>query len=221
MTSEKQTHKQGSDGRLYFTYNLGAEYVLRPPVGKAFNYRIVECGFDELTETEYYKIESAGEELSARYSVIQLKLLLGRFDYDEIEAGELVELPLLLEEVQEFFAAKRQELKKASVKENEKLKGTAYNNNLKVIKSISERLLFYRNSGDLEKAAELQKNLDKIEADQSKLLEEKKVDIRILRKIPDCAECCDTGTVNGKICACALELADKIKAYNAEKRLAR
>lgn len=220
MTVQKQTYKQGEDGRLYFTYNLGAEYEIRPPDGEAFIIRIIECGFDADTEVEYYRIESAGKELPMRYSVKQLEFLLRQLPFKEINAGELIEIPLLREEVRAYFAAKLTELKKANVQENEKLKGTAYNSNLKAIKNISERLRYYKSSGDLIRAKELEEALKKVEAEQATLLDEKKVDERILRKVPDCSECCDTGILNGGICACAYEIADKIKAYNAEKRLA-
>lgn len=220
MTAKKQTYKQGEDGRLYFTYNLGAEYEMQPPVGEAFIIRIIECEFDEGDQGEYYRIESAGNELPMRYSVKQLEFMLRQLPSEKIEAGELVEIPLLREEVSAYFAAKLTERKKANVQENEKLKGTAYNSNLKAIKNISERLRYYKSSGDLVTAKKLEEALKKVEDEQSTLLDKKKVDARILRKVPDCSECCDTGILNGEICACAHEIADKIKVYNAEKRLA-
>lgn len=217
---QKQTYKQGENGRLYFTYNLGAGYEMRPPIGEAFNVRIIECEFDDDTEAEFYRIESAGKELPMRYSAKQLEFMLRQLPCEEIEAGELVEIPLLLEEVKAYFAAKLSERKKANVKENEKLKGTAYNSNLKAIKNITERLRYYKTSGDPVRAKELEEALKKIEAEQATLLDDKKVDARVLRKVPDCSECCDIGILNGEICACAYEIAEKIKAYNAAKRIA-
>ncbi len=219
--TNNQERRKGADGKLYFTFNQGAEFEMRPPYSDVFNYRIIKCEFDELTETEYYRIESAGEELPARYSVSQLKFMLSQLPYEQKIKGDSVELPLLLEEVRAFFAAKFKELKKANIKENDKLKGTSWNSNLQAIKTISENLRYYRANGDQEKADELQANLEKLEAEQKKILTEKGVDVRILTKATDCPLCNDTGIKDGKICTCARDMADKIKAYNAELRLAR
>lgn len=71
--SDKQARRIGADGKLYFTYNLKAEYEMRPPFSTPFNYRVIGVEFDEPTETEYYRIESAGEELPARFPLRSLK----------------------------------------------------------------------------------------------------------------------------------------------------
>lgn len=222
MTDKKQERREGADGRLYFTYNLNAEYEMRPPYSDVFNYRIVECEFDELTETEYFRIESAGEELPARYSVSQLKFMLAQLPYEQTVEGEPFELPLLLEEVRAFFGEKFKQLKKANVRENDKLKGTKYEANKQTLADLRENLRFRRANGDQDRANELQANLTKLEAEQQKILTEKGIDVRILTKATDCLICNDTGiSPDGKICTCARALAGKIKAYNAELRLAR
>lgn len=220
MSECKQTFNQGADGRLYFTFNLYAEYEMRPPYSENFNYRIVACEFDEVTETEYYRIESADEELPARYTVSQIKLMLSQLPYGQTVQGDLVELPLLVEEVKAFFTAKRQALNKANVTENEKVKGTAWNTNLKVLKGIRENLCYALSQNDQAKVSELGAKLAEIEAEQNKILEDKGVNLRILTKATDCAECGDTGITCGKICACARKRTDEIKIYNALKRLA-
>ncbi len=221
MSKNKSAYKEGADGKLYFTYNQGAEYKVLPPVSAPFTYKVLSCELDELTGKEYYKIESAGAELPARFSVNQIEFMLGRFPCEQTAEGEPVELPLLEEEVKAYYAAKRKELRKANVAANAKLDGTAYRKNLPVIKTITENLRYYRASGDAEKVAELEKKLGELEAEQSKILTEKGVDEKILRKLVDCPKCCDTGIIEGEFCECALAMADKIKAYNAELRLAR
>ena len=220
MSKNKSAYKEGADGKLYFTYNQGAEYKVLPPVSAPFTYKVLSCELDELTGKEYYKIESAGAELPARFSVNQIEFMLGRFPCEQTAEGEPVELPLLEEEVKAYYAAKRKELRKANVAANAKLDGTSYRKNLLVIKMITEKLRNYRANADETKVAELEANLNKIEETQRKILAEKGIDEKILRKQAECAECCDVGIKEGRICVCALDIADKIKAYNAELRRA-
>ena len=219
MNERKQAFKQGTDGRLYFTFNLSAEYTLLPPFSAPFTYRVVECGFDEETETEYFRIESAGGELPLRFTVKQLNFMISQLPHELTFEGESVELPLLQSEVKAFYAAKRSELKKANVAENEKVKGTAWNSNLQAIKGVRQNLCYATAQNDTAKMIELATRLDELNAEQTKILQEKGADERILRKVPDCDICGDTGITNGKICDCARANEEKIKVYNALKRL--
>ncbi len=218
--SKKNEYKVGADGKLYFKYNQGAEYNVIPPVGAPFTYKFLTCEWDELTKKEYYRIESAGKELPARFSVMQIEFMLCRLPCVQTAEGKAVELPLLEEEVKAFYAAKRKEMKKANVTANTKLDGTAYRKNLTEIKAITENLHYCRANGDTAKVAELEKKLGELEAEQQKILTEKGVDERVLRKQSECRECGDVGIKEGRICVCALAIADKIKAYNSELRRA-
>ena len=146
--------------------------------------------------------------------------MLAQFPNEQTEEGEPVELPLLAEEVKAFYAAKRKELARENVKENDKLKGTAWNTNLKLIKTMSANLRYYQNNGNTAQAAELAKELEKVKAEQAKLLADKKVNYRILTKAADCEACHDTGLINGEICECARAITEQIKAFNAAERLA-
>lgn len=213
-------HRLGADGKLYFKYNKGAEYELHPQFADPFRYLVLSCELDEQTETEYYRIESAGEELPARFSVSQLEFMLSHRPCEQVSVGEPVELPLLAEEVKAFFAAKRKDVNKANAAENAKLKGTAYFSIDTAKRSITENLRLFRSVGD-ERAAALEKKLQELSAEQEKILTEKGIDLKVLTKTPDCKECGDSGMKDGRICACALAMADKIKAYNAEVRLSR
>lgn len=217
--TNKQERRVGADGKLYFTFNLGAVYELRPHFGEAFTYRVIECEFDEATETEYFYIESAGEELPNHYTVQQLNFMLAQLPHEQTVEGEPIELPLLTEEVKAFYAAKRSELKKANVAENEKVKGTAWNTNLKAIKGVSENLCYATAQKDTAQMIELATRLDELNAEQAKILQEKGANERILRKVPDCPVCGDTGITDGKFCDCARANAENIKAYNALRRL--
>ncbi len=221
MATTSPAYRIGDDGKLYFKYNLGAVYELRPPVGAAITYRVAACELDELTGKEYFRIESAGAELPARFSIQQVDLMLSQYPCTITAAGEPQELPLLLEEVQQFYTKKRKELSKANKAENQKLKGTECNKNLQARAAALDNLDFYRSQGNAAKVAELEKKLAKIEAELKKILTDKGVDLKILTKQSDCDICNDTGVIDGQICACARPMANAIKLYCAAKRLAR
>ncbi len=220
-TVNTPAYRIGEDGKLYFTYNQGAEYTVTPPIIAPLVYRIAVCEFDETTKKEYYRIQSAGAELPARFSVQQVNLMLSQYPCTQTAAGEPQELPLLLEEVQEFFTKKHKEFCKANKAENQKLKGTEWNKNLQTRAAALDNLDFYRSQGNAAKVAELEKKLAEIEAELNKILTDKSVDLKILTKQSDCEVCNDTGVIDGQICACARPMANAIKLYCAAKRLAR
>lgn len=214
-------YRIGDDGKFYFTYNQGAEYTVKPPIIAPLVYRIAACELDEITKKEYYRIQSASAELPARFSVQQINLMLSQYPCTQTAAGVPQELPLLLEEVQEFFVKKRKELAKANIAENKKLKGTEWNKNLQARAAALDNLDFYRSQGNAAKVAELEKRLSEIEAELEKILTDNNVDLKILTKISDCEVCGDTGIINGQICECARKLTPAIKLYCAAKRLAK
>ncbi|MDE6356936.1 MAG: hypothetical protein K2L67_06830 [Clostridia bacterium] len=218
--ADKQEHKEAENGRLYFTFNRGAEFKFKPPYSREFTHKITACELDEATEAEFYRIESEGDELPTRFSAAQIAFMLAQLPHEQTAEGEPLELPLLADEVKAFYGAKLNELKKANVAENAKLKGTAWNKNLQLSKSLSESLQFYKESGDTAKVKELEAQLAKIEAAQKKLLTDKHVDVLILHKVPACKICNDTGIIEGKICECARKSTAAIKSYCAAKRLA-
>lgn len=216
---QERAFREGADGKLYFSYNLGAEYLLRPTFAQPFIYRVASCEFDEECETEYYQIESAGELLPSRFTVERLKLLLGQLPNEKVTEGEPVEIPLLVEEVRAYFAVKRQEVNGANAEANRKLKGAAYYSYAAVIRKNTELLYLAESNGETEKAAEYEKKLQELKAAQAKILSDKKIDLRVLTKAADCKLCGDSGIVGNKICDCARDLSDKIKLFNAKKRL--
>lgn len=215
----KQIRRVGADGKLYFTFNLWAMYEVQPPYDDVFNYLITGVEFDETTETEYFYIESAGKELPARFSVQQLELLLTQLPYEIKELGEPVELPLLMEEAKAFYAAKRAEMKKANIKENEKLKGTSWDSYQKAIKSLKENLCYAVSVHDEARAVMFGNKIAELETEVETLLRVQGVDERILRKVPDCPLCFDTGLKDGKLCDCARKNEQQIKKFNTLKRL--
>lgn len=221
MAAVNTAYRIGDDGKLYFKFNQGAEYTVTPPIIAPLVYRIAVCEFEESTGKEYYRIQSAGVELPARFSIQQVDLMLAQYPCTTTAAGEPQELPLLLEEVQQFYTKKRKELSKANKAENQKLKGTEWNKNLQARAAALDNLDFYRSQGNAAKVVELEKKLAKIEAELKKILTDKGVDLKILTKQSDCDICNDTGVIDGQICACARPMANAIKLYCAAKRLAR
>ncbi len=217
--TNNQERREGADGKLYYTFNQGAEYKFAPPFCSSFTHKIIACEFDDKSESEYFRIESAGKELPRRFSVAEIKLMQAQFPHELTDEGEPVELPLLLEEVREYFAAKAKLLAKANITENAKLKGTKFNANLQAIAAAKESLRFEQANGNVAKTDKLQTTLEKLKAEQKKILTDKHVDELILHKVPACKICNDTGIAEGKICECALAIADKIKAFNAALRL--
>lgn len=221
MAAPTPAYRIESDGKLYFKYNIGAEYELRPPVGAPFNYRVEACELDELTGKEYFRLESAGAVLPARFSVQQVELMLAQLPCTQNAEGVPQEIPLLSDEVKEFYDKKRKMRDKENVIENKKLKGTSWNKTLQARATVDDNLLFYRSQGNAAKVAELEKKLAELNAELNKILTEKNVDLRILTKAPDCTVCNDTGITDGKICECARKAAAAIKCYCAAKRLAK
>ena len=221
MSEQKRAFREGADGKLYFTYNKGAAYELKPACRDPFTYKILSCELDELVGKEYYRLESAGAELPARFSVNQVEFMLAQLPCTKTEEGEPLELPLLQEEVREFYAKKRKELSKINLAENAKLKGTEWNKNLQARAKTLEELYYYRSKGNAEKVTEFEKQLEKIEAELKKLLDEKGVDLKVLTKKADCSICGDSGIIDGDICACARDMTAAIKSYCAAKRLAK
>ena len=219
MAVTSTPYKIGADGKLYFKYNRGAEYKVKPLCSAPFVVCVLACEFDEDNGKEYYRIKSAGKELPARFTVSQVDLLLSQFPCTQSKSGEPQELPLFLNEVQEFYEKKRAMRDKENVAENKKLKGTAWNRNKQTCATLKDNLFFYRSCGNAAKVAELEKQLAELEAVQAKILEEKGVNFKILTKAPDCIACNDMGIIDGKICECARKAAAVIKSYCAAKRL--
>lgn len=209
----------GEDGKIYFKYNLGAVFELRPEVGAPFRYKVLACEFED--GEEVYRIDCDGVELPTRLSESQLEFMLGRLHCETIEEGEAVELPLLPEEIEKYFGAKRKELNRRNVAANNALKETDYFKNKSAIERLTERLRLARAEGDSDKVSKLGKQLEDLEGEQFVILSEKNVDFNILHKVADCQLCGDKGILSdGSVCACARAQTAAIKLFNAEIRLA-
>lgn len=216
MTEPKKPYV-GENGRLYFNYPVGAEYQFRNAAGNKFSLRIIGCEYD--SGKEYYFLESAGKELPARFSVEKLDKQLAAMPYEVLNEGKRLELPLLKEEVEKYYGAKEKERSYANAKENEKLKGTQHSSLVQANGKLKKRLMLAEADGRADDAAQINAALAENNSKIAQILADKGIDIKILRKIPDCEQCGDTGIVKGDICVCALKRGEQIKAFNAALRL--
>ena len=217
MTEQKKPYL-GDDGRLYFNYPVGAEFEFSNAAGKRFSQRIVGCEYEN--GKEYYYIESAGKELSARFSVENLEKQLSAAPYKTLSVGELQELPLLVDEVQRYYQERTKERNFDNVEANKKLSGTQYKALVKAAGSLKKRLMLAEADGRAVDAAQIRKALSENEAKRAQILADKGIDYRVLTKVKDCEICGDAGLVNGKICECAINRTEQIKVFNAALRLA-
>lgn len=216
--SEQKKPYVGDDGRLYFNYPVGAEVEFRTAAGKRFRLRIVDCEYEN--GTEYYYLESAGKMLPTRFSVDKLEKQLTAAPYETIEEGELQEFPLLVEEVQLYYAERTKELNFDNAEANKKLGGTQHKALVRAAGSLKKRLMLAEADGREEDAAQIREALSENAAKRAQILADKGIDYRVLTKVKDCEICGDTGIVDGKICECAIERTEQIKAFNAALRLA-
>lgn len=217
MTELKKPYV-GENGRMYFNYPVGAEYQFRNAAGIKFSLRIVDCDYEG--GKEYYFLESAGKILPARFSVDKLEKQLAAMPYEVLYEGKRRELPLLVEEVEKYYGAKAKERDYANVQENDKLKGTMHGSLVQANGKLKKRLMLAEAEGREGDVALINKTMAENSAKIDQIRTLKGVDVKILKKIPNCELCNDTGIVDGEICACAMERAEQIKAYNAALRLA-
>lgn len=221
MIEQKSVPSEGEDGKLYFNYPLHAVYTFKSSEGQTlFVYEILDCEYTD--GEERYELACNGAPLAGKKSLDQVNLIFGFFDYDITDPGERAELPLLPDEVRQYYEDKAKDLGKANAEANAALKGTDYFKLKSAIESLSRPLRFAKSQGDSARAAELNARINELSAQQYKIIQEKGVDVDILKKTCRCKICYDSGfTDDGNICGCALERADEIKIYNAELRLAR
>ncbi len=221
MTNKKYTPYEGEDGKLYFNYPLHAVYSFKSSAGSPlFAYEITACEY--IDGEERYSLACNGTPLAGTKSLEQVRLIFGFFDYDITDPGELKELPLLDEEVRQYFEDKNKQLNKLNVEANAALKGTDYFKLKSAIEALATPLRFAKSKGDESEIADINSKIKDLKARQAEVLKAKGIDINILTKVKECPDCYDTGfTEDGQICGCALERAEEIKRYNAELRLAR
>ena len=217
MPADKKAPRELENGRLYFNYAVGAVYEIYPEHGESFICKILDC--DYRTETEYYRLETTGNELARELTASELEFLLSWFPYEELDAGELYELPLLNDEVLKYYSDARKELNKQNAEVNAKLKETTYFRNKSALESLRRPIELAQVNGRKDEYAELSVKRQNLEAEQTAILAGLKIDETVLNKKAGCEKCNDSGLISGTICECAYARVEQIKQYNAIQRL--
>lgn len=212
---------QGDDGRLYFNFGVGSQYVFYPGGGeKPFNYIIVACEYSG--DTEYYYIESNGKAIPRPISANRLKFLLSTIRCEQIFAGEQLELPLLREEVDKFYKAFNTERAIKRETARKKLRKTEYGNlNAETIRLLMQIGTAEAN-GDEQEITRLNGELERKKAAAQKILDSNGITAEMLNDSYLCERCKDSGMrTEALICECARARTEEIKKYCAAKRLLR
>lgn len=220
----------GMNGRLYFNYCLGAEFLCEEvqqvkagertaPQFRRFVYKVERCEY--VGGREYYYISRDGKALSSPFSVNRLHYVLHFSQIDELSAGTRQELPLSAEEVRLFFAAQKAQFEAKQEKAYRILNGVPHYAELKKRQTQLCIQIGYAEVRGTDSAA--------LEAEHRNILEEINsictktgIDPKYLREQEHCPLCGGTGlTVTGAPCSCALRIEETIKDYCAAMRMNR
>lgn len=204
--------KVGNDGRLYYNYNVGLRVVMKEN-NEGWHFEIKNATY--LSCTEYYTCARNGELMPAQLSANRVRFLLSVCGQEVIAAGEARELPLLPEEVENFYSDKIEYYDKQLAK---MVNCKAYGEARTKINALACKIGTYE---ALEKPGveELKKEYAEIENSANEILIKAGVDVSIfnMQRCPDCNE--HGFDKYGSICACAYAKAEEIKDFNAKIRL--
>lgn len=218
----------GMNGRLYFNYCLGAEFLCEEvqqlkagfqtaPQFRCFVYKVERCEY--IGGREYYYISRDGRALSSPFTVNRLHYVLHFFQIDELAAGTRQELPLTTEEIRIYFAARKAQF--------EARQSEAYN----TLKNIPRYAALDRRQTQLciqigyaeargADAADLEAEHRNITEEINAICTAEGINPKYLREQERCPLCGGTGlTVTGAPCSCALKLEETIKDYCAALRV--
>lgn len=213
---QRMAYYEGNDGKLYYNFAKGLKVVLREGKGKTaeeYTIEILNCHF--FSGTEYYDV--ARDDIPQGYSLSanRVRYLFSRYGIKTLAAGERVELPLLLEEVQRFYEHRE----RLCLKKQQQAEAiTEYKALQYELRGLSQKigiaLAYERN----EEAASLQKRQFDINRRIEAVLREHGLTLTDLQEVK-CDKCGGKGYNALGICDCAIKQADKIKAFCAAERL--
>lgn len=215
----KQQPKIGADGRSYFTYGIGASWLVDTGTGNVL-YQILGARYTDGEQSYLIAVTSAAGETLREMPLQRLAYLLkSSKQVQEIEQGEDTELPLTMEEVIQYYTSNTKERNKQKRETTAKLKDEKeYQALLAEEKKLATdwtRSL----AGNDDRATAIEKRINEIAAKKKAILNGLKVNISLLDPVI-CTECEGKGvTKDGHICNCALAKSDEIKAYCAAVRL--
>ena len=217
-TGNKIPPARGSDGRLYFNFGVGSQYIFYPDNGeKPFDYLILASEY--VGNTEYYNIQSNGKTIPRPISANRLKFLLSTIRCELIEPGEQLELPLLREEVDEFYLAWNAERTITREAARKKLRKTEYGNLYSEIRRLVMQTGIAEAKGDEQETARLNAELERKKTAAQKILDSNGITAEMLSNDYLCEKCKDSGMrTEAVICDCAHARTEEIKKYCAAKR---
>lgn len=207
----KMPPRIGDDGRLYYNYNVGLRVKMQEN-GETWELEIVNATY--INGTEYYTVLRNCAYMPAQLSANRVRFLLSVCGRDVVRPGAPKELPLLPEEVQNFY----EDLEERIFRER---KAIELFETYKEIRAKINKLSF--KLGMLEAreepgAKELEKEIRDLEIEAQLTLIHNGIDTALINRKP-CPHCLDKGFTKFGICDCAYAQAEDIKEFNAQIRL--
>lgn len=213
---QRMAYFEGADGKLYYNFAQGLKVVLREGKGKdveEYTIEIIGCHF--FSGTEYYDVARDGIPQSYSLSANRVRYLFSRYGIKTLAAGERVELPLMLEEVQRFYDHReRLCLKKQQQAEAiPEYKALTYE-----ARGLNQKIGIALAYGRIDEAASLQNKQFDINRRVEAVLREHGLKLSDLEEIK-CDKCNGKGYNSLGICDCAIKQTAAIKAFCAAERL--
>lgn len=218
----------GMNGRLYFNYCLGAEFLCEEAQQikagfqaaqqfKQFVYKIERCEY--IGGREYYYLSRDGRALTSPFGANRLHYILHFHLIDELAPGTRQELPLTTEEIRIYFAARKAQFEARQSEAYSILRGIPHYTALDKRQTQLCIQIGYAEARGTDAAA-LEAEYRKVTAEIATLCSAAHIDPKYLREQERCPLCGGTGlTVTNAPCSCALKLEESIKDYCAALRL--
>ena len=229
-TGEKMRPYVGANGRLYFNYCLGAEYLCEEmgriksgertaPQFRQFVYKVERCEY--VRGTEYYYMSRDGRALTTPFAANRLHYVLHFMMIDELAQGTRQELPLTSEEVNIYFAARSAYFERKAAEANRILSGIPRYGELARREAQLRISIGYAEARG-ENSAPLSAERSDTIAEIHNLCRSVGIDLQYIYERRRCPKCGGTGlNAAGAPCDCALRIEETIKDYCAALRINR
>lgn len=219
----------GANGRLYFNYCLGAEFLCEEvrqvtagnraaPQFRRFVYKVERCEY--IDGREYYYISRDGRAISSPFTVNRLHYVLHFSQIDELAAGTRQELPLTADEVRVYYAARAERYEARREEALRILKGIPrYMSLNKMQTQLCIRMGYAEAQG--ADCTELESKYRSVCDEIDELCRAAGIDPQYLKERERCQKCGGSGlNAAGEPCSCALRIEETIKDYCARLRIA-
>lgn len=213
----------GTDGYAYYAYGEGAVFEVQTETGAA-KYRIIEPLWRENSEKQSYLVEvyqeGSQEELLREMSQERLEYLLSGNNVVQILEGELVELPLMKEEVERYYKFVVQERIKRKREANARLKEDKEYKEILSEEKLLTPLWARAIALQSHEEGDIAKRMGELAKKKMQIFNKHGIEPSVLSAAEVCEECEGSGILkSGKLCHCAKKQQKAIKAYVAATRL--